>query len=82
MKKILIIGVGYAGKAVAIGILENKTEYEIIGYLDNDNFKVGKRFLGIEVKDRTDNLEKFLGNNKVDICMDISEEKLIVLKME
>lgn len=32
-------------------------------------FKVGKKFLGIEVKDKSTNLEKFLKSNKVDICV-------------
>lgn len=69
MKNILIIGAGYAGKAVAAGIIEDKIQYNIVGFLDNDDFKVRKRFLGIEVKDKSDNLEKFLESNKVDICI-------------
>lgn len=69
MKKVLIIGAGFAGKAVASGILEQKEFYEIIGYLDNDIHKVGKKFLGIEVKDRTNNLENFLKANPVDVCL-------------
>lgn len=70
-KKILIIGAGYAGKAVAAGIIEdkNKIQYNVAGFLDNDEFKVGKKFLGIEVKDKSTNLEKFLKSNKVDICI-------------
>lgn len=45
MKNILIIGAGYAGKAVAAGIIEdkNKIKYNIVGFLDNDDFKVGKK---------------------------------------
>ena len=69
MKKILIIGAGYAGKAVVSGILEEEEKYEIIGYLDNDIHKLGKKFLGIEVRDKTDNLEKFLKENSTDICL-------------
>lgn len=71
MKNILIIGAGYAGKAVAAGIIEdkNKIQYNVVGFLDNDDIKVGKKFLGIEVKDKSDNLEKFLESNKVDICI-------------
>ena len=69
MKNILIIGAGYAGKAVAAGIIEDKIQYNVVGFLDNDDFKVGKKFLGIEVKDKSDNLEKFLKSNKVDICI-------------
>lgn len=68
-KKILIIGAGYAGKAVAAGIVEDKIQYNVVGFLDNDDFKVGKKFLGIEVKDKSNNLEKFLKSNKVDICI-------------
>ena len=64
-KKILIIGAGYAGKAVAAGIVEDKIQYNVVGFLDNDDFKVGKKFLGIEVKDKSDNLKKFLKSNKV-----------------
>lgn len=69
MKNILIIGAGYAGKAVAAGIIEDKIQYNVIGFLDNDDFKVGKKFLGIEVKDKSDNLKNFLESNKVDICI-------------
>lgn len=69
MKNILIIGAGYAGKAVAAGIVEDKIQYNVVGFLDNDDFKVGKKFLGIEVKDKSDNLKKFLKSNKVDICV-------------
>ena len=69
MKRILIIGAGYAGKAIASGILEQSEEYELIGYLDNDVHKLGKKFLGVEVRDRTDNLELFLLPNKIDICI-------------
>ncbi len=69
MKKILIIGAGYAGKAVVAGILEQEEKYEIVAYLDNDENKIGKKFLGIEVKDRTDNLEEFLEKNPIDICI-------------
>lgn len=69
MKKILIIGAGYAGKAIVAGILEQEEKYEIVAYVDNDENKIGKKFLGIEVKDRTDNLEEFLKKNLVDICI-------------
>ena len=69
MKNILIIGAGYAGKAVAAGIMEKESDYNLVGYLDNDEFKIGKKFLGVEVKDKTDSLEQFLKNNKVDICI-------------
>jgi FlaA1/EpsC-like NDP-sugar epimerase len=69
MEKILIIGAGYAGKAVAAGIMEEKEKYNIVGFLDNDIFKVGKKFLGVEVKDKSNNLDQFLKNNKIDICI-------------
>lgn len=69
MKKILIIGAGYAGKAIVSGILEQEEKYEIVGYLDNDKNKIGKKFLGVEVKEKTDNLENFLKKNLIDICI-------------
>lgn len=69
MKRLLIIGAGYAGKAIVTGILEQKENYEIVAYLDNDENKIGKKFLGVEVRDKTDNLEEFLKKNLVDICI-------------
>lgn len=69
MKKLLIIGAGYAGKAIVTGILEQKEKYKIVAYLDNDKNKIGKKFLGIEVRDKTDNLEEFLKKNLIDICI-------------
>ena len=69
MKRLLIIGAGYAGKAIVTGILEQKENCEIVAYLDNDENKIGKKFLGVEVRDKTDNLEEFLKKNLVDICI-------------
>lgn len=69
MKRLLIIGAGYAGKAIVTGILEQKENCEIVAYLDNDENKIGKKFLGVGVRDKTDNLEEFLKKNLVDICI-------------
>lgn len=46
MKNILIIGARYAGKAVVAEIVEdkNKIQYKIVGFLENNDFKVGKIF--------------------------------------
>jgi FlaA1/EpsC-like NDP-sugar epimerase len=69
MKKILIIGAGHAGKAVASGVLREKEKYKIVGFLDNDTFKIGKNFLGIKVLDRSDNLESIVKTMNIDICV-------------
>jgi exopolysaccharide biosynthesis polyprenyl glycosylphosphotransferase len=53
-RKILIIGAGWAGKTIAQAILENAShQYQIIGFIDDDDSILGKRIkfeLGQDVR--------------------------------
>lgn len=49
-KKLIILGVHETSLAIIENIKKNKTMgYEVLGFLDNDSKKIGKKYLGVEV---------------------------------
>lgn len=65
MKKILLIGAGSAGEKVAIE-LEKDNYIEIIGFLDKDKNKFGKKINDILVLGDYQNLSYFVKNLEID----------------
>lgn len=75
MDKTLILGAGTYGEVYSAYINDAGT-FDIIGFLDDDENKIGKRVNGIEVLDKISNLEHFrragvesviipIGNNEI-----------------
>lgn len=60
MKRVIIIGAGYAGKHIIEDIVKNHLDYEIFGILDQDIEKLGKKYFGIEVIGTPSNLPLYL----------------------
>jgi len=49
-KKLIILGVHQTSLSILQNIIKNKTMgYEVLGFLDNDSKKIGRKFSGIEV---------------------------------
>ncbi len=66
-KRCLIIGAGRAGEIlVREGKKNPKFNYEILGYLDDDDAKQNVKFYGFEVLGRIDDMAKIAKDNKVD----------------
>lgn len=62
MKNLLIIGAGSAGEHLLNEILKDGTDlnYNVIGFLDADEKKIGKRIKGYAVLGNHDNLEVYI----------------------
>lgn len=65
MKKILLIGAGSAGKKVALELEKNRN-IQIIGFLDKDKKKFGKKIDNKMVLGDYQNLEYFVKNLEID----------------
>ena len=64
-KKLLILGAGDAGEQVAREVLENpKLPYQIVGFVDDDTGKIGKRIHGFPIMGSTDDLPDILRRTK------------------
>lgn len=59
MRRLLIIGAGSAGKTVAREIINNTNlNYNLLGFLDNDKFKLEKEIFGYKVLGSHNNLKE------------------------
>lgn len=68
-KSALIIGAGSAGNLLARDIATNdKYDYRVIGFVDDNKTLTGKRILGIEVLGTADDLKRIVEQNSVDIA--------------
>lgn len=65
---VVIIGAGNLGQALANYAKFEKRGFEIVGLFDVNPRLVGMSIRGIEIRD-LDDLEKFIGDNKVDIAV-------------
>lgn len=60
-KKLIIAGVDSTSLLVLKNIIQNKTMgYEVVGFLDNDPKKIGKKFEGLKVLGRFSDLENIV----------------------
>jgi FlaA1/EpsC-like NDP-sugar epimerase len=65
-RKILIIGAGDVGEMILRGIRrERDMPYEIMGFLDDDTDKIGRRIHGAEVLDKISNLSSVVNQKGV-----------------
>lgn len=65
----IIIGAGSAGNILFREITNNeKYEYKIIGFVDDANFKIGRRIGGLEVLGSTDDLERIKNKYNIDVA--------------
>jgi FlaA1/EpsC-like NDP-sugar epimerase len=65
-RKVLIIGAGDAGEIILRSIRrERDMPYEVVGFLDDDQKKIGRRIHGVEVVDRISNLSAAVNRKKV-----------------
>lgn len=70
MKKIIIIGAGFAGKHIVEDIVNNHLDYEIFCILDQDPLKLGKEYKGIKIIDTPNNLSNYLKKeNKIEMVI-------------
>ena len=64
--RVLIIGAGDSGRALAFQIQESRFECELVGFVDDDARKQKRRFRGLPVLGTTSDLEEVLQGNDVD----------------
>lgn len=65
---LIIVGAGNLGRALANHSTFEKRGFKLIGIFDNDRRIVGSTINGVKV-DSTDDLEKFIEQNRVDIAI-------------
>lgn len=75
MEKLLIIGAGSVGGFIANNLELFKDKYEIIGFLDDDPLKIGKKFFGYPVLGSTDRLKQY-ENIKINLAIGIAFPKI------
>jgi FlaA1/EpsC-like NDP-sugar epimerase len=65
-RKVLIIGAGDVGEMILRSIRrEQDMPYEVVGFLDDDPDKIGRRIHGVEVLDRISNLSSVIKREEV-----------------
>lgn len=62
-EKLLIIGAGNVGGFISYNINEFTPEYEVIGFLDDDKEKIGKKLYGRKVLGPVQDIRKFIDMN-------------------
>ena len=81
---VLIYGAGESGLITA-GVLnrDSRNQYEIIGFIDDDKSKVGKKIERIKIHARRDITEEFVKNKKIDEVIlsfqNVKSERLLFL---
>ena len=66
--KVIIIGIGLMGRALAMNNLYWGEKFEVKGLFDNDPNKIGNKIRNIEIM-HIDKLEKFVKENEIEIAM-------------
>ena len=67
-KRTLIVGAGEAGTMLLKEILQNrKFNNKVVGFLDDDDYKVGKLIMGVPVLAKTEDVEWLAIKEKVDV---------------
>ena len=61
MNNLIIIGAGSVGKFIAYNIADFKSEFSIIGFVDDDNTKQGQIIAGYPVLGNLDLLNEYSG---------------------
>ncbi|HEX8550593.1 MAG TPA: nucleoside-diphosphate sugar epimerase/dehydratase [Abditibacteriaceae bacterium] len=65
LRRVLIIGAGDAGRALAYQIQESQSPFEIVGFLDDDERKAKRKFRGLSVRGTIDQLCEVVGEHEV-----------------
>lgn len=66
-KRILIIGAGEAGEDIAKEImLSPELNINVLGFIDDDKEKFGKKIFGIKILGQSDNLKQIVKKQKID----------------
>ena len=82
-KKLLLIGAGSVGGHLACNLDEYVKHVEIIGFLDDNQKKIGKQFCGHSVLGKVDDIKKFDREILIAICFtDPSLKRILVQKIK
>jgi FlaA1/EpsC-like NDP-sugar epimerase len=66
-KKLIIIGAGNAGEKLVREVYDNpEMKYQIIGFVDDDEKKIGRQIHGVKVLGTIDSLKEIVKKNKID----------------
>ncbi|MDQ1331010.1 MAG: hypothetical protein QG578_1275 [Thermodesulfobacteriota bacterium] len=66
-KRILIVGAGDCGEKICREIINNyKLRHNVVGFIDDDSEKVGKKIHGIPVLGYTDEIKKLIRKSRAD----------------
>ena len=78
MKELIIIGAGNVGGFLALNQDLFQEKFKVIGFLDDDLQKIGKRFWGIPVLGRISEIDKYSGSSiAVGISSPIVKKKVL-----
>ena len=66
IRKILIIGAGYAGVKTAQEFQRNSDRYEVVGFVDDDTEKIGRTIYGIKVLASCSEIPRIVEEKEVD----------------
>ena len=64
-RRVLLVGAGDAGHAIAFQIQESQADFDIIGFVDDATYKQGRRFRGLPVLGKTDDIVRIAKARKV-----------------
>ncbi len=69
-KNLIILGAGDSGEKIYREIRDNaKLRYRVIGFVDDDEEKVGKKIHGVPILGRLNDLKSIARMNKIDECL-------------
>lgn len=64
-RRLLIIGAGVTGRALAFQIQEAHTRYSMVGFLDDDERQQGRRVRGLPILGKVSDLTRVVGTHQV-----------------
>ena len=64
-RRVLLVGAGDAGHAIAFQIQESQADFDIIGFVDDANYKQGRRFRGLPVLGKINDIVRIAEARKV-----------------
>ena len=64
-RRVLLVGAGDAGHAIAFQIQESQGNYEIVGFVDDSLYKQGRRYRGLAVLGTIDDIVSITKSRKV-----------------
>lgn len=64
-RRVLLVGAGDAGHAIAFQIQESRSDYHIVGFVDDANNKQGRRYRGLPVLGKINDIVRITEKHKV-----------------